>query len=91
MFGANSLGGLRSLSFGKVLTGISKTINIANQVIPLYQQVKPMISNAKGALSILKTMNTPVKKTDTKENKEINIKKEEEFTVPSLNNPVFFV
>lgn len=91
MFGANSLGGLRSLSFGKVLTGISKTINIANQVIPLYQQVKPMISNAKGALSILKTMNAPVKKTDTKENKEINIKKEEEFTVPSLNNPVFFV
>lgn len=95
MFGGNSIGGLgTTLSFGKILTGISKTINIANQVIPLYQQVKPMMANAKGALSILKTINQPAKSSNTpKENTTVTntIKKEENISFSSLNAPVFFV
>ena len=39
------------LTLPKVLGGIQKTLNIANQVIPLYAQIKPIIKNAQSALS----------------------------------------
>lgn len=54
-----------SLSFGKVLTGISKTLTVANQVIPLYQQSKPLFKNAKLVYDLVRN------RSNTKENKEI--------------------
>ena len=42
------------LSFTKIISGISKSLNIVNQVIPLYKEVKPIISNASGILSVFK-------------------------------------
>ena len=42
------------LTLPKVLGGIQKTLNIANQVIPLYVQVKPIIKNAQSAFSVAK-------------------------------------
>lgn len=32
-----------NLSLTKIISGLSKTLNIANQMIPLYKQVKPII------------------------------------------------
>ena len=54
-----------SLTFTKVLGGISKTLSIANQVIPLYREAKPMINNAKTILSVLKDVNKPKQKQIT--------------------------
>lgn len=45
------------LSFTKIISGISKSLNIVNQVIPLYKEVRPIISNASGILSVFKEMN----------------------------------
>ena len=39
-------GNFNGLTFGKIIGGISKTLNIVNQAIPLYKQVRPLISNA---------------------------------------------
>ena len=65
MYGSN-LGGITSgLSLTKVISGISKTLNIANQVIPLYQQVKPIISNASSILSVFKEFNSNDDKNNT--------------------------
>ncbi len=65
MYGSN-LGGITSgLSLTKVISGISKTLNIANQVIPLYQQVKPIISNASSILSVFKEFNSNDDKNTT--------------------------
>ena len=65
MYGSN-LGGITSgLSLTKVISGISKTLNIANQVIPLYQQVKPIISNASSILSVFKEFNSSDDKNTT--------------------------
>lgn len=55
MFGNNVA--TTGLTFSKVLGGISKTLSIANQVIPLYKQAKPMINNAKTIISVLKDLN----------------------------------
>ncbi len=56
MFGPRTL--LSGLSFGKVLGGISKTLGVVNQIIPLYKEAKPMINNARTALNIIKDFGT---------------------------------
>ena len=51
------LKGASKFSFTGILDNASKTINTINQIVPLYNQVKPMISNAKTALNIFKNVN----------------------------------
>lgn len=83
----------RSLSFGKIIGGISKTLNIANQIIPLYLKAKPMITNANKTFGVLKELVKPTDSSKTNTSRLINsnqispnnaIKKEE-------NNPTFFL
>lgn len=40
-----------------ILNGVSRTLNIANQLIPLYKQVKPIINNSSKILSNIKGLN----------------------------------
>ncbi len=63
-------------SLTKIIAGLSKTLKIANQVIPLYGQVKPMITNARQAFSLLKPSPKP-------KQKEVNI-------IPT-STPRFFI
>lgn len=82
------------LSFTKVLSGISKTLNIANQVIPLYREAKPMINNAKTILGVLKDFNTPKTSNTTSNTKSVSedkIKKEPIREYPTTNSPRFFL
>lgn len=83
----NATGITRGLSFAKIIGGISKTLQIANQVIPLYQKAKPMISNARSMMGILKEFTKNNSKTievqdavvvnaNPKQNQVITTKKE---------------
>lgn len=83
------------LTLGKVISGISKSLNVVNQLIPLYREVKPVIGNAKTILSTLKELgNTPKKSEPEKQIKKIDNllqKKDDSFSqIISNNNPVFF-
>lgn len=95
MFGVESVG--RGLSFTKILGGISKTLSIANQVIPLYQQAKPMIQNARTAFWVLKEFSAPTKevKQVPSKVKPNNIPQKKTVsrqpTQRSANQPVFFI
>lgn len=60
-------------SIGKLIGGISKTLNVANQVIPLYKEAKPMIQNARNAFSLIKEF-TNTTTTKVMNNTEKNIK-----------------
>lgn len=90
MFGTNIA--RSSLSLTKVLSGISKGLGIVNQAIPIYKEIKPMMSNAKKVLEIAKEFN---KSSNTK-TIDVTPKKEVTKTVtPSVltnasPNPVFF-
>ncbi len=92
MFGAPTTSGL---TFSKVLGGIAKTLNVANQVIPLYKEAKPMINNAKTILSALKEINSESKnknKTNNNTNIKENIKKENRIRpISNVNQPQFFL
>ncbi len=89
MFGAPVRTGL---TLTKVLGGLSKTLGIANQVIPLYREAKPMIKNARTILAVLKDMNKPVNKTIVnKQNKEIKKETISTISVNRANSPSFFL
>ena len=79
-------GNFNGLTFGKIIGGISKTLNIVNQAIPLYKQVRPLIS-------IFKEFNKPDTVTNSKE-KSIAISNtlplKTKITSISTNNPTFF-
>lgn len=74
-----------SLSLTRVLNGISKTISVANQVIPIYKQAKPLLSNFSSVTKLLKsiTKDEPVK------NKVIE-KEEPKIEDNKINSPTFF-
>lgn len=75
------------ITLAKVLSGLSKTINIAKEVIPLYENVKPMIRGAKNLPKILNTLNKSSKENETNK-KYSTIKTTIESSL--INNPTFF-
>ena len=80
------------LSLTKVITGLSKTLSVANQVIPLYREAKPMINNAKTIFSALKEFG---KNNNTnKQDNSLKVVKEEKKETPlkgASNTPSFFL
>lgn len=82
-----NVGGLtKGLSFIKIISGLSRTLQIANQIIPLYQKAKPALSNAKEVLNILKEMNKPTndKHLDTENTAATSLQKEKTPVTPTF-------
>ncbi len=94
MFGPRTV--FSGLSFGKVLGGISKTLGVVNQIIPLYKEAKPMIDNARSAISIIKelgnTTTTKIMNNTSKNLKPIKEKLQNMTTniTPNEKGPTFF-
>lgn len=63
-----------NLSLTKIISGLSKTLNIANQMIPLYKQVKPILQKTNELIT-----KQPTKQTA--ENAKVN---------NQTNSPTFF-
>ena len=83
MFGNEVKSGL---TMTKVIGGLTKTLNIANQAIPLYKEAKPMINNARNIYSVLKSFanNKNNSFNNNINNKKITYEKKS-------NNPTFFI
>lgn len=85
------------INFSSILSGTQKTLNIANQAIPLIRQMQPMMQNAKTMFKVMnefKKVETPIDKEIRKDStannyRETNI---EEFTSPDYSEygPTFF-
>jgi len=78
-----------NLSLGKIISGVSKTLNIVNQAIPLYNQIRPVIKNASGILNIFREFNKP----DNETQKKITTKEvvtQNKPSNPSSNTLTFF-
>lgn len=84
-------------SFSGFLNGASKTLNVVNQAIPIFYQVKPMINNCKTMFKIIGAVND--NDTSTKNNisnndsinKNIATNKITSNDTVNDNNPVFFI
>ncbi len=90
----NSIGITRGLSLTKIIGGISKTLQIANQMIPLYQKAKPMIQNARGIMNLMKDFGKNAKKVlNEQEEKQIPQSKTKPIEMKKEENtsPTFFL
>lgn len=76
----NKLEFLKKLNINNILDGTQKTLNIVNQAIPIFYQIKPLIANTKTLLNLTKIINEPEKREEEKE-----IKKE------LKTNPIFYI
>lgn len=75
-----------ALSLAKVLSGLSKTIGIVKEAIPLYESVKPMLGNSKKIMNLLKKNNVvDLRKNDNETSKKMTTESSQ-----IINNPVFF-
>lgn len=74
------------LTLTKILSGLSKTISIANEAIPLYENVKPLLGSSKKIMKYFQ--NNKVKTVKRKEN--TSVKKTTITNYCSTNNPTFF-
>lgn len=82
----------KTFTLTKFLGGISKTLNVANQLIPLYNQARPLISNARNILGVLKTMNTKESGTlAITNNSEKKESASDSISYTNVNNPTFFI
>ena len=73
----------------KILAGLSKTLNVANRVIPIYQDTIPLIKNAKNIYSLFKDKSNNLA-SDNKNIKKIEHPKKDTIKVND-NNPQFFI
>ncbi len=93
MYNAPSL--IKGLSLTKIIGGISKTLQVANQIIPLYYKTKPLIKNARNVFSILKTTSSKKeenqKKIETNKTDTTSLKTTEKKKATPTSSPTFFL
>ncbi len=99
MFGNNLIGGItrNTLTLPKILNGLSKTLGVVNQAIPLYKQAKPMIEKGRTLFKMATEMAKPSPsssatktKVTSSENQRIYQKNIPLKRNVSANKPVFF-
>lgn len=73
-----------NFSLLNIINGLSKTLNIANQMIPLYKQVKPLITNSNKVISNLQNLKFTSKPKVN--NQTIN----NTSLIKQINTPTFF-
>ncbi len=80
--------GLKSIKWGNVLNNTQKTLNVINQAIPVYYQIKPVWQNVKSFSHIMSAFNEPDQpRKNINQNQEKVLEKKE----TSLNKPTFFI
>lgn len=95
----------RGFNFNNFLTSTGKTLNVINQAIPIFYQVKPIFNNAKTMLRVVGAIrDDDTKKTNSNVNVETsntnkntlhnaisNNNQTFNATNPASNNPTFFL
>ena len=79
--------GLKSINWGNILNNTQKTLNVINQAIPVYYQVKPIWSNAKTMFRMVNALKGDNSNRSTNE----TIKTNENIKNTNPNGPVFFL
>ena len=78
----SSLISLKKINWSNILNNTQKTLNVINQAIPVYYQVKPIWGNAKTMFRMIGALKSDDNNSTTNEE---DIKKE------TSNGPVFFL
>ena len=75
--------GINKINWGNLLNNTQKTLNVINQAIPVYYQIKPIYNNAKTMFRMVNAM-----KDDNSKKTNDSIKKDKKNT---STGPVFYL
>ena len=87
------LNGIGKVNWGSLLTNTQKTLNVINQAIPVYYQVKPFYNNAKTMFRVmgaLKDDKSSVNRANVSDNSNVNSSVNSTIKNTNQNRPVFF-
>lgn len=90
---ANRAGGLFSrlgstkMTLSGILSGAQKTIGTVNQIVPLYNQVKPMLQNSKILLNVAKGLKGDNKTKSKRFFRNNNLNKNKQNTITVEHQP----
>ena len=76
----------KTIKWGTLLDGTQKTLGVINQAIPIFYQVKPMVSNARAMLNIASIMKEPSSTTSTTNSLPLTTE-----IKPTNNSPIFYI
>lgn len=83
---------LSKINFSSILTGVQKTLSVANQAIPLYYQVKPIIGNLKTIKKIGKELTKqPTTTSNVSQKRNENYINDAKINTHSIPEPTFFI
>ena len=82
---------LSKINFSSILTNTQKTLNVVNQAIPLYHQVKPVVSNIRQLGKIGKEFTKINNNTTNKTTQSNNISNNISNNYNNVPNPTFFI
>lgn len=83
---STSTGLLSKLSFGSIINGASKTLNVVNQTIPIVKQMSPMMKNLKTMFSVMNEFKKSEPIPEVSEKKTPELKK-----INNTDSPTFFI
>lgn len=67
----SGLFGVSKINWGNLLNNTQKTLNVINQAIPIYYQIKPIYNNARTMFRVFGAMNDNSKETNTSSNSNL--------------------
>ena len=81
---------IRNIKWSSILTNTQKTLNVINQAIPVYYQIKPIANNLRSFGKIMNAFNSPDEKAPqvarTQEVNQVEPEKKE-----TTDGPTFFI
>ena len=77
--------GLRSINWSNLLNNTQKTLNVINQAIPVYYQIKPIWGNAKTMFRMVNALKEEDRNSTPIDNNKVKEKN------TNSNEPVFFL
>jgi len=80
----------KRLNFSDILNRTQKTLNLINQAIPIFYQIKPLWANAKTVLKIANAINDNPTQIKTKQNTKSPLQQTKEKKI-NYNEPTFFI
>lgn len=78
------------MNWSSILNNTQKTLNVINQAIPAYYQIKPIFSNAKTMLRMINALKDDEKEKASSTNNETNNIIEDN-TKKDASGPIFFL
>lgn len=79
------------IKWAELLEGTKKTLDIVNQAIPIYYQIKPIVSNAKTLFKIANVVNSNDQSIENNSQNKDEVQKKEEVVSSSNNSPIFYL